>query len=132
MHCGSLRALHASLQVEGNKMFGTLINKFFSGKKGIKQGVDGTRRVKYCPECGDEYRADFSTCAQCGVALTNENIRQSRELVHSGPLGEISPSDELVSVKQGVSLEMKQYKKLLAKHGVPSMIYADQAGMAKG
>ena len=23
----------------------------------------------YCPDCGEEYRAGFDTCADCGVAL---------------------------------------------------------------
>lgn len=111
-----------------------MIKKFFqkivTEKKNHNRKVESEPVYKYCPECGDEYRVEFDTCAKCEVALIHENPK--RDLNRASTLEEIKPTDKLVGVKQGTSQEIKQYKNLLARHGFASMIYADQAGMGKG
>jgi len=106
-----------------------MLGKFSLFKsRAIAASADQTleSKLKYCPECKDEYRQEFSQCAVCKIELINrdtaaasllqhENRRRSRSL-------EISTDDELVSVKRGNLLEMKNLQRLLKQELIGSLL----------
>ena len=49
---------------------------------------DAVETLSVCPECGDEYRAGFTTCSDCGVALVLPEL----------PLPALTADDALVEV----------------------------------
>lgn len=86
--------------------------------------------LKYCLACGDEYRQEFETCAQCGEKLVSGvQVKRSESL----GIGEnqissnIQQEDPLVPLQRGSMLEMKNLKRSLERNGVPSLIISDEA-----
>lgn len=119
--------------------------KFF-GKKQEKQrksGVGTTELVggfdpamNYCPKCGDEYRQDIGTCGICEIPLIGgeqriESYLQARKKYDERSM-EISPEDDLVVIRKGALKDIKQIKKILGEHRIPSIIAGDEANCGKG
>jgi hypothetical protein len=96
----------------------------------MKRAIDPA--LKYCPRCGDEYRAEINRCAACAVPLLdgrslleqqrqNEQKRTARRL----PLSE---RDDLVSVRKGSVIDMRQLQALLEREGIPSLVVNEGGG----
>ena len=92
--------------------------------------------MKYCPSCGDEYRADSINCVACHIALISGKEKLERIKVIEKALGgrsmDISPEDELVSIRKGPLKDMKSLQKLLAKDRIPAILAGDDKSCAKG
>lgn len=85
--------------------------------------------LQYCPRCGDEYRAEIRMCASCDVELIpGERLIALREEEQSKGTRSmnIGPDDELVAVRKGAVVQIKQLQAYLEKHGVPSVISAEE------
>jgi hypothetical protein len=92
--------------------------------------------LKYCPECQDEYRPDIERCASCSVVLLTGRevleLEQRRQEKSAGRAAEIQAGEDLVDIRKGKLLDMKQVQYLLARHGVPSLIAGDSQSCGKG
>jgi len=84
--------------------------------------------LKYCPDCKDEYRADFSICAACDKELisgadllTNEG---NKEPEIQGSF-KITEDDTLVVLQKGSLLDMKNMKRILAEASIDAILTKD-------
>lgn len=93
-------------------------------------------RMKCCPECGDEFRPEFSSCAICDVDLVPAEKQISKKIqVDEARIKSdmhISPEDELVVMKRGSLLEMKTVQQLLKKETIGSLLAEDRSGSNSG
>ncbi|MCI5116719.1 MAG: hypothetical protein D3913_01895, partial [Candidatus Electrothrix sp. LOE1_4_5] len=86
----------------------------------------------------DEYRAEITTCAACQVPLisgkkllqTRQGIGQGRK--QAGRTLVISPDDELVSIRRGPLVQMKDFQSLLKRHGIPSLAVSEDSNCGQG
>ncbi len=103
-----------------------------TARKGSETGSD----LKHCPQCGDEYRQEFSHCAACRCELAaggkqrgnktgDERSRDDRDL-------QISPDDEMLAMRRGSLAEMKTTQRLLRKKFVASLLAEDRSGRGGG
>jgi uncharacterized Zn ribbon protein len=92
--------------------------------------------LKYCPQCQDEYRADIEKCASCEVVLLTGRelmeIEQRKKEKYTGRSMEIKAGDNLVDIRKGSVLEIKQVQSMLARQGFPSLILGDSQSCGKG
>ena len=88
--------------------------------------------LKYCPRCNDEYRADIVTCAECGVELlTGRQMQAMLEKRRQGRAAgavPIRPDEELVDVRRGAVLQIKELQVILGEHGIPSLAVGEGGG----
>lgn len=118
------------------------LSKIFGGGK-LLQGETLASQVdsqmKYCPTCGDEYRAEFVECVACGVALIagevkKEALHKIDQAIASRPT-KIDVNDDVVTLQKGPMKDMKELKKCLQNHYIPSLLVSDgvpQAGCCGG
>lgn len=113
-----------------------MFNKLFGLGKASGQTSSANRYgidtdSNYCPECGEEYRAGFNTCADCGVALIagTEKLAQLRQQDQGAQeySMEISGADELVAIQSGKLGYLKPLQQVLKKAQVPSMLASGSA-----
>ncbi len=93
--------------------------------------------LKYCPQCGDEYRWEIEKCASCGktlitgqqrIALDNERRRR----YENRPTA-LSASDDLVNIRQGSLADIKELERLLNAEKIAALIVSDdEDGCGKG
>ena len=92
--------------------------------------------LKYCPRCQDEYRAEIETCATCEIQLlTGVAMRalvEEKQQSKAGRSMEITPEDELVDIRKGPVLTMKQLQKVLADEHLPSLVVKEEGGCGQG
>ncbi len=90
--------------------------------------------LKYCPQCGDEYRADFIHCASCKIELIDGALRIAQLAAKKKPQHSqnISADDQLVALRKGRMLDMKQLQGILKEEGVPSLITGEGGDCNKG
>lgn len=92
--------------------------------------------LKYCPGCRDEYRAEIETCAVCNLQLLSgvamRALLEEKQQVRAGRSMEIGPEDELVDIRKGPVLQMKELQKLLADKALPSLTVKEDGGCGKG
>ncbi len=92
--------------------------------------------LKYCPRCHDEYRAEIETCAACEIPLlTGAAMRAMLDEKNKGKKNrsmEISPNEELIDIRKGPVLAMKELQKVLADHHLPSLVVNDKSGCGQG
>ncbi|MFP7756123.1 hypothetical protein ACLG6S_16000 [Thermodesulfobacteriota bacterium B35] len=93
--------------------------------------------LKYCPQCHDEYRADIVTCAECGVELLTgvemQALQEERHRRKAGRPRQIGPDEELVAVRRGPVLQIKELQVILGEHDIPSLAVKEGgAGCGKG
>lgn len=97
-------------------------------------GVDP--EMYYCYSCGEEYRLALENCLSCGGVLVSGTVRlaqlQEEQAHRSRRANSLAPGAELVTIRQGPLLEMKNLQKVLARGGVPGLIGGDAAGCGKG
>ncbi|MCW5199450.1 hypothetical protein VU05_01770 [Desulfobulbus sp. F1] len=92
--------------------------------------------LKYCPQCGDEYRADITVCATCAVSLlTGKAVlesRQQEEQKKANRRRPLSPDDELISIRKGPVLQMQMLQTALKQEGIPSLATSEDSGCGQG
>ena len=92
--------------------------------------------LKHCPECGGEFRPEFSHCALCQVPLVSVDKEKNNHLQDDKKKNnrslDISPDDELVTMRQGNLLEMKNIQRVLQKEIIGSLLVEDRSGGNKG
>jgi hypothetical protein len=128
----------------GNDREGTMFFKFRSNKKSSPEeaslfranhGLEIDPEMNYCPDCGDEYRADILRCGICDRELVGgkEKIAQVRERYEqvAGRTMDILPSDELVTIQKGLLKDVKVLRNLLEKQRIPALIAGDEATCRK-
>lgn len=85
--------------------------------------------MKYCPKCGDEYRAEFVECVACGIALIDGSVKKSAlkeidKAIANRPT-KIEAGDDVVTLQKGPMKDMKQLKKRLEQHYIPALLASD-------
>lgn len=90
--------------------------------------------LQYCPTCMDEYRADITTCAACQVSLiSGKEILQGQQGRKQGASNMvISPDDELVSIRRGPLVQMKDFQSMLKREGIPSLAVSEDSNCGQG
>ena len=92
--------------------------------------------LKYCPSCNDEYRAEILTCVDCNIELiTGTQMKELEELKEKKKAGRtmlISPDDELVSIRKGPVIQMKELQIMLERNGIPSLAVNDDKSCGQG
>jgi hypothetical protein len=87
--------------------------------------------LKYCPQCGDEYRADIRSCAACRVELEsgrdilgarNGGEREGKKVL------EIGPEERVVSIQKGPIMQIKALQSHLLQLGLPSLLVKEEGG----
>jgi len=100
----------------------------------VSHGVSS--EMNYCPVCGDEYRADQTTCAACDRKLISGTEKIAlileKEQQLSGRSMDLSLDDELVTLRKGALKDIKQLQTLLAKERIPAMLAGDEESCGKG
>lgn len=100
----------------------------------ISDSVD--LEMKYCLMCGDEYRADQTTCAVCDRKLISGTeqlaLIQGKKQQLSGRSMELSVDEELVTLRKGALKDIKQMQTLLAKERIPAILAGDEQNCGKG
>jgi hypothetical protein len=82
--------------------------------------------LNYCPHCNDEYRAEISTCAACGIDLLSGDqmlalfTDRNRPQTTSRSL-EIHPEESVLTVRKGPVLQIKELQAYLLRGGIPSL-----------
>lgn len=76
--------------------------------------------IKLCPECGSEYYAHISACADCGVPLKiPEEIEKKRDMK---PDVATHLPDEWVAIREEGKEGIRELSGLLSRNGIPSQI----------
>jgi len=117
-----------------------MFGKFFLGKSKLVSPEQelNSDEFNYCPSCGDEFRAEFKHCSSCDIELIPAAGKQGNEPLLTKEqvavaISEIMPEEEnLIAVRQGSLMELKQVKRLLAKHGIASVLMGDGPDCTKG
>lgn len=117
------------------KLFG-LGSRANSGRdpEAARLGIDP--EMRYCPECGDEYREDIASCATCRVALISgvEKLARAREKNReftARPMT-IGPDEPRVAIRSGKLMELKGAQLLLMQSRIASRITGDGGDCRKG
>ena len=97
-------------------------------------GID--LQMNSCPSCGDEYRVASSHCLACNIPLVSgkeklERVMAAEEALRGRSM-DISPADDLVSIRKGPLKDMKYLQKLLASERVPAVLAGDESTCGKG
>ena len=97
-------------------------------------GIDP--EMRYCPDCGDEYRADIETCAGCGVALVSgeERLREAkhRHKEFNSRSMEIGDNEARVAIRHGKLRDLKPSQLLLARERIPALLVGQPGGCSSG
>ncbi len=92
--------------------------------------------LKYCPRCNDEYRAEITTCATCEIELLTGTqmleLEKQKQQKKANRSMELSPDDEMVNIRKGPVIQMKELQILLEREGIPSLAVADEGGCGQG
>ena len=85
---------------------------------------------KYCPQCGDEYRAEIDCCAVCSVTLLDGSTLLEQQRQHDRKKAArrlpLSENDDLVSIRKGSVIEMRHLQALLEREGIPSLVVNEE------
>lgn len=84
--------------------------------------------LMYCPDCGDEYRAEILQCAACSTDLIQGSVvleKRSAKKDNSGKNAEITAGDTLITVQAGSLLDMKKLKRMFDQESIPSLLASE-------
>ena len=88
--------------------------------------------LKYCPKCKDEYRADITLCADCGITLLSgsEMLAATGKLdvIRNSRKGAIVPGDDIVPIHKGPLGELRPIEKELLAENIGVIISKDAGG----
>jgi hypothetical protein len=94
----------------------------------MKRNIDPA--LKYCPQCGDEYRADIARCAVCAIPLLDGQsllaMQQQDAAKKAARRLPLSPNDDLVSISKGSMVEMRHLQARLEREGIPSLVVNEE------
>ena len=90
----------------------------------MNQNIDPD--LNYCPHCNDEYRAEISTCAACGIDLLSGEQMLALHADRISPQTtsrslEIHPEESVLTVRKGPVLQIKELQAYLLRSGIPSL-----------
>ncbi len=114
-----------------------MLGKIFGRKKNSEKKRDLAHQavdvaMKYCPQCGDEYRASVAMCYNCQVELLSgeEKLRQiaQQEQQRTSRSMDIGPDDQLVALRSGSLQDLKPLRILLGKENIPALLTGEQGG----
>jgi hypothetical protein len=91
--------------------------------------------LKYCPRCGDEYRAEIERCAACAVSLVAGQELLDRlqdEGKNAASIRPLHPDDELVSIMKGPVVQMQTMQAVLKRAGIPSLAAGEAGSCGSG
>ncbi len=92
--------------------------------------------LKYCPNCDDEYRAEITSCADCDVVLISGqkilDVECDKNLKKSSRNMVLNPDDEMVSIRKGSVIEMKEFQIMLKRRGIPSLAVTEDGSCGQG
>lgn len=92
--------------------------------------------LQYCPNCLDEYRTEITTCAACNIPLVSGKemleSQQDLEQKQAGRNMVISPEDELVTIRKGPLVQMKDLQTMLKREGIPSIAVNEDSNCGQG
>ncbi|MGX9726350.1 MAG: zinc ribbon-containing (seleno)protein DG [Candidatus Electronema sp. VV] len=90
--------------------------------------------LKYCPRCGDEYRAEIERCAACAVSLLSgqELLKRQGEDKKAATCRSLRPDDELVSIVKGPVVQMQTMQAVLKRAGIPSLAAGEASSCGSG
>lgn len=92
--------------------------------------------LKYCPKCNDEYRAEITTCVDCEVELLTgvqmQELEQQKQQNKVARNMELSPDDEMVNIRKGPVMQMKELQFLLEREGIPSLAVKEGGSCGPG
>ncbi len=92
--------------------------------------------LKYCPSCNDEYRAEIITCVACDVQLLSGTqmleLEEQKQQKKTARNMELSPDDEMVNIRKGQVLEIKEMQLMLEREGIPSITVNEDSSCGKG
>jgi len=85
----------------------------------------------YCPNCGEAYRAEIATCADCSIPLMSGaeklSILKRQDSGDDTRSMDISAEDELVTIQAGKLGILKPLQQRLKAGYVPSILASDNA-----
>ncbi|MCI5121926.1 MAG: hypothetical protein D3908_12180 [Candidatus Electrothrix sp. AUS4] len=92
--------------------------------------------LQYCPHCMDEYRAGITTCAECNIPLVSGKKLLEAQQNLSGKQARrnmiISPEDELVTIRKGPLVQIKDFQTMLKREGIPSLAVSEDSNCGQG
>ena len=92
--------------------------------------------LKYCPVCNDEYRSEIINCASCSIELLTGDqmldLEQQKQQKKANRSMELSPDDEMVSIRKGPVMQMKELQVMLERQGIPSLAVNEDSSCGKG
>lgn len=99
----------------------------------LVNGID--REMYYCPSCGDEYQPGVANCVSCRVPLVSGDEKISRLAGQEERIAqrsmELSPEDDMVSLRKGTLSDVKYFRKVLARERIPALIAGDEASCGR-
>jgi len=85
--------------------------------------------LKYCPQCGDEYRAEIERCAACGIDLITGRqkieMEEARRKKLASRVSELNPDDDLVRIRRGPLRDMRHFAGLLNNERIGTLLQGD-------
>lgn len=91
--------------------------------------------LQYCPQCGDEYRAEISHCAVCRIVLMSGRQRlqqeEERRAVLENRSVAIQEGEDLVLVYQGPLADIKALQEVLLAQRIGSLVLGEEKSCAK-
>ncbi|MCI5222678.1 MAG: hypothetical protein D3924_08425 [Candidatus Electrothrix sp. AR4] len=92
--------------------------------------------LKYCPRCNDEYRTEIVACVACDIALISgiEMLEKERrkDQKRSERNMTLSPDDEMVSIRKGSVIQMKDFQTILKREGIPTLAVTEDDNCGQG
>lgn len=92
--------------------------------------------LKYCPSCHDEYRAEITDCAACDIALITGDemlkIERLKNQKQSNRDMSLRPDDEMVNIRKGSVIQMKDFQAMLKREGIPSLAVTEDNNCGQG
>lgn len=92
--------------------------------------------MRYCPQCGDEYRPDIDQCVTCNVALIDgsqklEAAKKQHQEFYSRSM-EIGEDEPRAAIRGGKLRDLKPIQRMLAEQRIPALITGEAAGCQRG